>query len=120
VVEALATPLHNATDTSNGDSVALPPIFLCPHLAHVNFSNCPDIQTGPLLRLVKSRLTPLTTTTEAANEEDAQVIPTLAQIESIVVDGCPQIEPNALPWLRANVRMVSCVYMTKKAATWKR
>lgn len=82
---------------------------ICPSLIHLNLANCPDLKTGPLVRLVKSRL--------AGTTEQRSV----ARVETLVVDGCPLVESEALPWLRSKVPQFSCVYMSKKQAKkWTR
>ncbi|KAL0945438.1 hypothetical protein HGRIS_000928 [Hohenbuehelia grisea] len=37
-------------------------------------------------------------------------------IKRLKIDCCPRVEASVLPWLRANVRELSCVYIPKKAA----
>ncbi|KAF4617322.1 hypothetical protein D9613_006132 [Agrocybe pediades] len=81
---------------------------LCPHLTHVNLSRCPDVQTGPLVRLIKSRLPPQTDPAQAS-----EVVSEPAQILKLVVDECPKIDSTWLPWLREKVPSVSCVFMKR-------
>ncbi|ESK90443.1 f-box domain protein [Moniliophthora roreri MCA 2997] len=82
--------------------------ILCPALKNVDISHCPDVTTGPLMRLVKSR---------RLSVENG--ISDVQPIVTIKADGCPGIEASFLPWFRERVTF-SCVYMTKKAASWKR
>ncbi|KAG7088347.1 hypothetical protein E1B28_012351 [Marasmius oreades] len=89
---------------------------LCPALTHVDFSNCPDVQTGPLARLVKSRLAIEKETTPEGESSVRRPAP----IDVIKVDGCPRIDAEFIPWFRQRVQTFSCIYMTKKAASWKR
>jgi len=126
VLEALATPqsslpVHNASGNCSNTSGAQP-VHLCPSLAHLNVSHCPDVRTGPLVRLVKSRLRSVMAETCPVGGDGAEVrlSPPVAEIASLMVDGCPQVEPEVLPWLRDKVKVFSCVYMTRKAANWKR
>lgn len=94
---------------------------LCPSLQHLNVSHCPAIKTGPLVRLVKSRLTDGQSATTAVDSEQVEnSVRRVKPLQSLVMDGCPLIEAEALPWLRSKVPLVSCVYMTKKAAQYKR
>jgi hypothetical protein len=68
-----------------------------------------NIGTGALVRLVKSKL--------GDKEEGAEeTVP----ISSLVIDECPNVDAAWLPWLRKHVKLVSCVYMTKKQAKMKR
>ena len=41
-------------------------------------------------------------------------------ISELILDGCPEIEAEHLPWLKERVKRFSCVYLSKKAAGWKR
>ena len=91
---------------------------ICPSLVHVEFSHS-DVTAGPLVRLIKSRLASTMAYTHAS-ETEPLMTPSVAQILSLVVDGCPQVEASALPWLRSKVDVFSCVYMSKKEAKWKR
>ena len=97
VVEALAEPLHSGNSTSHVD-------LACPRLEHLNVSESPDIKSAALVRLVKSRLVDV--------QEDLSV----TRIQSLQMDGCPRIEPDILPWFRQHVPVVSCIYLSKKAA----
>ncbi|KAH8099367.1 hypothetical protein BXZ70DRAFT_908130 [Cristinia sonorae] len=81
---------------------------MCPALTHINFSHSP-LRAGPVVQIVKSRL---------QREEETTV--KVASIQSIIMDDCPHVDENVLPWLRSNVPIVSCVYMTKKEAKRKR
>ncbi|KAI0328160.1 hypothetical protein GY45DRAFT_1255590 [Cubamyces sp. BRFM 1775] len=95
----------------------------CPALRHIDLSHCTDLQASPLIALVKSRQSEAQ---EPAADADDSVgkakisTPQVRPLESIVIDGCPKVDADVLPWLRAKVPYVSCVYLTKKNATWKR
>jgi F-box/TPR repeat protein Pof3 len=96
VVEFLAEPnahLGNST-----------PSLPCPFLASVDLSSCADLRSGTVIRLVKAR-----------SVEGDHV-----KLDSLVIDGCPLIEAEALPWLSSKLLRFSCVYMTKKQATRRR
>ncbi|KAJ8454964.1 hypothetical protein ONZ45_g19102 [Pleurotus djamor] len=80
---------------------------VCPNLRDLDVSRSPLLTTGPIVRLVKARL------------GDAEP-PTPARIERLQMDGCPRIEHTALPWLRANVKSISCIYADKKTAAYRR
>jgi F-box/TPR repeat protein Pof3 len=120
VIEALATPLPTSTDSAlsvptKSDGTAMR--MICPSLARLDISHSPDIKTGPLVRLIRSRLS---ITTGSNDLVDSSPTPTVARILSLKVDGCPFIDPDWLPWLRKSVPIFSCVFMTKKNASWKR
>jgi len=107
VIEALAASYSPScsTGSSRDQTVDIP--ILCPNLTQVNFSKCTDIQTGPLVRMVRSRL-PLPD--RSSNLET----PHVKRIHSLVIDGCPNVDSTWIAWFRENVRSVSCVYMTRK------
>ena len=83
----------------------------CPQLKHVNFSHSTSLNGGPIVRLVKPRLT------ESVNPSLSSSLNSVpAKIESIHIDGCPNIDPSVPEWLRSRVREISCTYMTKREA----
>ena len=119
VIDALATPLATSTggtSLEHPDGTAVD--MMCPSLLHLNVSHSPDAKTGPLVRLVRSRLP--TNMTNASVDAVGSRRRTIAAIVSLTADGCPLIEPDWLPWFRKNVQAFSCVFMTKKNAAWKR
>jgi F-box/TPR repeat protein Pof3 len=102
VVETLALPAEPGARPS------------LPSLKHLDFSNNAKLRTGPLIRLIKSRLpSPSTDGTGTSADPRASEV---APIQSLIVDGCDMIEADALPWFRRVVKVFSCVYMTKKQA----
>ncbi|KAG7440863.1 uncharacterized protein BT62DRAFT_997500 [Guyanagaster necrorhizus] len=96
----IADPILDALETS------------CPSLHYVDLSECPDVRSGPLSRIVKARWPP------RENATDAETA--FAPIHTLIVNGCPLVDAEYLPWFRRRVKNFSCVYMTKKAASWKR
>ncbi|TFY80930.1 hypothetical protein EWM64_g3082 [Hericium alpestre] len=122
-------------------SLALLPIT-CPSLTHVDLSNCQDLTTGPVLRMVSSRIklapsvpdekpaiTPRSADADLSMLDASDAVagssldalsPTVKQIQTLLVDGCPRIEAETLPWLRSHVPVFSCKYISKKEATEKR
>ena len=91
--------------------------WLCPALTHLDLSHSPDVKTGSLVRLVRSR----------AHCDSSVDIPnptpnllTRAKLLALVIDGCEQVDADWIPWFRKNIPFVSCVYHTKKKASWKR
>ena len=113
VIEALAASYSppSATDSSQNRLVETP--VLCPNLIQVNFSRCTEIQTGPLVRMIRSRL-PLPDKSSMTESGSPQTIRHVMRIDSLVIDGCPNVDSTWIAWFRENVRCVSCVYMTKK------
>jgi hypothetical protein len=91
--------------------------LMCPRLTHIDLSGCSDLKTGVVMRLVKFRLPAmgLESTHNAADAKQG-----ILQINTLIIDKCPLIEPEVLPWLRSNVQTVSCVYASGKDARWKR
>jgi F-box/TPR repeat protein Pof3 len=98
----------------------------CPRLKHANFSDCPDITTSPLVALVKAHLpqpSPQSGTSSSPTDcplEDSKEEYRVTPLSSLIVDGCPLIEAEALPWFKDRLKTFSCRYMTKKQATYKR
>lgn len=86
--------------------------ILCPALRHVDFSETPDLRSGHIVRLVKHRL-------PSEDLEDDYNL-SVSRIQTLMIDACNSIDQNILPWLRNNVNHVSCKFMTKKQASWKR
>ncbi|KIM71428.1 hypothetical protein PILCRDRAFT_830339 [Piloderma croceum F 1598] len=116
VVEALAN-----TPTLSRDSASSPTeTIMCPRLAHVKLSACTDLKTGAVMRLVRSRLPAVASELPQDPSTVTKDISAVVQIESLIVDMCPLIEPEVLPWLRSKVQTFSCVYATSKDAKWKR
>jgi F-box/TPR repeat protein Pof3 len=117
VVDALATPLTPSQPVSNADGTQ--PVvhvnLMCPSLTHLNVCNSPDVRTGPLVRLIRSRL-------PQPDRDNANIIlpPLCSKMLSLRADGCDLVDSNWIPWFRSNLESSSCVYMTKKGAAWKR
>jgi len=85
-----------------------PPPILCPKITHVNFSRCPEVQAGVLMRLIKSRLigdhSPMQTTSQ---------IQDISKIESLIIDSCPNVEKEWLGRMQVLVPHVSCRHPRK-------
>jgi hypothetical protein len=114
VVETLAT---QPSPSPSSSSLETP---ICHRLTHVTLSACPNLKTGAVIRLVKSRLPAVQPESHPDAAAGVQCVTAVAQIETLVVDKCPLIEPEVLPWLRSRVRTFSCVYATGKDARWRR
>ena len=89
--------------------------LLCPALAHLDLSHSPDIKTGSLVRLVRSR-----THCDSGVDTPNPSLLTPAKLLALVIDGCEQVDVDWIPWFRKNISFVSCVYHTRKKAGWKR
>ncbi|KAF7365130.1 F-box domain protein [Mycena venus] len=110
VLEALAGGLHPSTT-------------ICPLLEQLDVSHCPDVKNGSIVALLNSR------NPQAESKEPNEAIddppggassPPLVRIKTLKADGCPQIQANFIPWFKARVETFSCVYMTKREASWRR
>lgn len=78
----------------------------CRALRHVDVSWCSDLTTSSAYAFVKTRLQYASESVGSAEK--------CAIIASLKVDGCPNIEPDMLPWFRTKVAQFSCIYVTKK------
>ena len=85
-----------------------PARVLCPKLTTLTVNYCPDVKTGPVLRLIKLR-------NDTAGEATDTVDLGLSRINKLSLDGC-EIEAEHLPWFRRMVPVFSCVYQTRKEA----
>lgn len=101
------------------DALASSESPLCPNLTHLNVSRCPDARSGPLVRLVKDRL-PRPSLPGSPEESGGECADHPSGIVSLTMDGCPHVDHATLPWLRQQVKKVSCVYLTKKEASFRR
>ena len=90
VVDAVASSHQVAGETK----------LVCPLLKHVNLSHCTSLNGGPIVRLVKPRLTE---STDALSTSSRTSVP--AKIESIYIDCCPNIDPSVPEWLKSQVKI---------------
>jgi len=105
------------------DALSSPEI--CPRLKHLDVSHCPDIKTGPLVNLIKSRspivaAADLVSSESVSSEEPLTPVPSVERIDSLVVDGCPYVESDFIPWFQKRLGHFSCVYQSGREARWKR
>lgn len=118
LIEALAA--HHLPPSSSQsrfqEDEPKPGPLLCPKLTHVNFSGCPEVQTGPLLRLIKSRLVENPPSIDGEPAAGVQV----AKLESLIINTCPNVSGEWLPQIRLLVPHVNCTYMTKQQARTRR
>ncbi|KAI0778393.1 hypothetical protein BD413DRAFT_601160 [Trametes elegans] len=123
VLEALGTKLL-PNDLQTKDQAGSPnsfPVVHCPALRHLDVSHCPDTKARPVIAAVKLRLPEIQSELrDSAQEVIRDKLQVVQRLESLVMDGCPDVDPEVLPWLRVAVPSVSCIYMVKKDATWKR
>ncbi|KAK7048436.1 F-box domain protein [Favolaschia claudopus] len=92
---------------------------LCPALEYLDVSYCPDLTTASVTKLLDFR-NPQTDVEVSSQPADATQSTVLARIRTVRVDGCPQIQANFIPWFETRVESFSCVYMSKREASWKR
>ncbi|KAM5533976.1 hypothetical protein V8D89_012401 [Ganoderma adspersum] len=120
VLEALASP-QPSLPTVDGAAQPTSTSVYCPALRSLDCSHNQTVRGGVLVRLVKLRITAAEKSAAGDEEESAQAGHTCVRpLETLIVDGCPMLDSEVLPWLREKVPSVSCVYMTKKTAGRKR
>jgi F-box/TPR repeat protein Pof3 len=104
VVEALAE------EEANSDAV------LCPAVEYLDVSHCPDVKTGTIRRLLIVRNGGVEAKT--GEKEDEKLV--RPPISTLYINGCPLIEAPFIPIFRRQVKLFSCVYLSKKAANYRR
>jgi F-box/TPR repeat protein Pof3 len=101
----------------------------CPRLKHIKLDSCLDVSTSAVIALVKARSYVPSQAAEASSalpslsapqQADPSPSQDISRLSMLILDGCPLIEAESLPWLRQQVKTFSCRYMTKKQATYKR
>ncbi|KAJ6508693.1 hypothetical protein C8R45DRAFT_450085 [Mycena sanguinolenta] len=93
---------------------------MCPALEELDISHSPDVVVSSIVDLLNARNPepqPNGAPTTAVQEP---TVPASARIRTLKADGCPLIQANFIPWIRARVETFSCIYMTKREASWKR
>ncbi|KAG6814228.1 hypothetical protein H0H92_015343 [Tricholoma furcatifolium] len=125
LIEGLAGPAPLRGNSQKPTGINNGPI-ICPAMTYLDVSQSPDISTGILHRLIKSRLTVVDTAPSVdggALDPDASKSssPKCARIAKLIMDECQLIDASWLPWFRSNVPSVSCVYQKKKKkkASWR-
>ena len=118
VAESLSKPCTvSLRDPASDDPTQHIPIqlpVLCPALAVLNFSWSPRLKTDPVVQLVKERVS------LAASDGGRYRLPgtdadcRVSCIQTLRVDGCPQIEEEKLPWFQENVPEFTCRYDLKR------
>ncbi|KAF8798998.1 hypothetical protein BYT27DRAFT_7228242 [Phlegmacium glaucopus] len=122
IIEALAASFPTLEPSPILRGVADPSVgipVLCPYLTNLDFSSCPDVKTGSLVRLVKSRL-PLEELPAGYQESVIRQPSDVKRILSLAMDCCPLVDADFLSWFRQKVANVNCVYVKKKQRTSKR
>lgn len=114
VIEFLSAPYHSGITQADLASSFL----VCPHLTYVNFSGCLGAQTGPIMRLVKSRLTVIDNYGNKFGWDGQRPAPQAEPILSMIIDFCPQIDPSWVLWLRYRVPRVSYVLAGNNSASY--
>ncbi|KAF5314887.1 hypothetical protein D9619_006962 [Psilocybe cf. subviscida] len=93
--------------------------LICPKLTDVNFSGCSDLTTGPVVRMVGSRLSignsanMRTNHGQGQSETVATPMVVVERIRSLKIDENAKIDPEWLGWIRKTVDQVSCVKKTR-------
>lgn len=93
-----------------------PAVLPCPRLQYVDFSRCSQLKGTAIRDLVKSRLAIATSPSENGSEEDLALTiaaPRALPIQTLLIDQCPKVPADLLPWLREQVPRMSCVYETR-------
>lgn len=106
VLELLAST-YSLRRSSNSTSNQVP---VCPNLTHIDFSGCRTLETGPLLRMVKSRLAPRNYISQSIPDQDGDLSqPNFPwkEISSLILDDCPHLDPGWVGWLIKHVPYVS-------------
>lgn len=122
VLKALGTLIEIPSPTESEDLVPVRRVR-CPSLRNLDVSHCPDVVAWPIIALVKLRLPeaqPEPPSVDDSSEGTQGAWPPVRRLESLVMDGCQDVDADKLPWLRAAVPSVSCVYLTRKTAKWRR
>lgn len=134
ILKALATPLEpsppassqgTVPTSSNDTSGERAPMsrVVCPSLRDLDVSHCPDVVASPIISLVRLRHPDTHKFAASADDsnEDTRVAPLPVQpLQSLVIDGCSKVDADVLPWLRAAVPFVSCIYLARNKANWRR
>ncbi|KAJ2929772.1 hypothetical protein H1R20_g7329, partial [Candolleomyces eurysporus] len=96
VVEALG-----AYDSDSDQMPSDPSEAICPLLTHLDFSDCNDMRTGPLVRLTRMR--------------NGLAAPSFfRRIESLIVNRCEKLEPEWNPWFSSNIDNFRFIYSNNR------
>lgn len=95
--------------------VAMDLPILCPALSVLDLSQSATLKTGPVMRIVKERITLATSLDRGKYQlpgQDGDRV--VSCIRALKVDECPHIEAEILPWFRRNVPQFSCRYELRR------
>lgn len=93
------------------------PPLPCPRLQYVDFSRCSQVRGTSIRDLVKSRLPPRSPdNTKSETALDNPSVSGSLPLQAVIIDQCPNVPAELLPWLRQHVSRVSCAYETKVQA----
>lgn len=112
-----ATDPFPSSESKNSSVLPTLPSVRCPNLTRINFSQCDDVQTGPIVRMIKARLPPSTAVDSPGTTALQPLLAPIRKITTLIIDECPNVDSAWLPWIRQNVRSVSCVYNKKRTKT---
>lgn len=97
--------------------------ILCPRLEHLEWCSSYVVKAGVMVRIVKARLPASSVTSDNADDPPDHALrvedehPPLP-IRTLILDDCPNMDPEAIPWLKSKVPLFSC--KVKKADRRKR
>ena len=113
LINAVAESLTTRPASEDPDAIDLP--ILCPALGVLNFSQSPNLKTGPVMRIVKERIA-LATSQDSRRYQlpGHDGYREVSCIRALRVDECPHIEAELLPWFRKNVPQFSCRYELRR------
>lgn len=75
--------------------------YLCPRLQHLNFKGSSELRSMYITQVVKTRLEGHAAAKE--NSLESPTAPSCLLIQSLNIEDCLLVSPDALPWLRKNV-----------------
>ncbi|KAF8319734.1 hypothetical protein DL93DRAFT_2164414 [Clavulina sp. PMI_390] len=102
----------------------------CPNLQHVDFSRSASLSGSSIRDMVRAHLGMTTTPSISPSVEGPPpkrsderplvgidpITSSTHPIQTLIIDGCPNIQSEVLPWLRKSVPHFSCVYESKNAS----
>ena len=106
-INSVQEVVNHIFDLLSSRTFGLPRTLRCPALKHVDVSRCSDLKTSSAHGFVETR----------AQFASESVLPAdrCAALISLKMDGCPNIEPDMLPWFRSKIAQFSCVYPPQRS-----
>ncbi|TDL23292.1 hypothetical protein BD410DRAFT_787629 [Rickenella mellea] len=121
--------MHGVMDALAGRDRSM----ICPKLEHVHISRCDHLSSSSVVHLVKAHLSlpdqdergaiagemdiaqpprEIVSDASADEGEGKDAITKPSPIQTLMLNECPLIDVDILPWLRKNVKRVSCHYIS--------